>query len=63
VAGDVLAYVNERAPPVLIRLTRKFALCLNGLDLSGIKVGDIVSLPERDALMLILEGWAEPAEA
>jgi len=48
---------------VLIRLTRKFALCLNGLDLSGIKVGDIVSLPERDALMLILEGWAEPAEA
>jgi len=44
---------------VLIRLTRKFALRLNGLDLSGIKVGDIVFLQEPDAVMLIREGWAE----
>jgi hypothetical protein len=48
---------------VRIRLTRKFALCLNGLDLSGIKVGDIVFLPELDAVMLIREGWAERVDA
>jgi hypothetical protein len=36
---------------------------LNGLDLSAVKVGDVFFLPARDALMLILEGWAEPVEA
>ena len=46
-----------------IRLTRKLAIRLNGLDLSGIKVGDIVFLPEPDATMLIREGWAEPVDA
>ena len=46
-----------------IRLTRKFAPFLNGLDLSRINVGDIVFLPERDAVMLIREGWAERVEA
>ena len=46
-----------------IRLTRKFATFLNGLDLSRINVGDIVFLPERDAVMLIREGWAERVEA
>lgn len=62
-AGVVLAYAIERAPPVRIRLTRKFATRLNGIDLSEIKVGDIVFLPEPHAVMLILEGWAEPADA
>ena len=62
-AGDVLAYVIKRAPPVRIRLTRKFAAFLNGLDLSRINVGDVVVLPERDAVMLIREGWAERVEA
>ena len=46
-----------------IRLARKFAAFLNGLDLSRINVGDIVVLPERDAWMLILEGWAERVDA
>ena len=62
-AGGVFAYANERAPPVRIRLTRKFAACLNGLDLSRINVGDIVLLAERDAVMLIREGWAERVDA
>ena len=46
-----------------IRLTRKFAAFLNGLDLSRLNVGDVVVLPERDAVMLIREGWAERVEA
>jgi hypothetical protein len=48
---------------VRIRLTRKFAAFLNGLDLSRLNVGDVVVLPERDAVMLIREGWAERVEA
>ena len=44
---------------VRIRLTRKLASQLNGVDLSLFKVGDVVRLPERDAMMLVLEGWAE----
>jgi hypothetical protein len=46
-----------------IRLTRKLASWLNGIDLTHLKVGDVVYLPERAAMMLILEGWAEPVEA
>jgi len=46
-----------------IRLTRKLALRLNGLDLSSINVGDVVFLPEPDAAMLLREGWAERVES
>ena len=42
-----------------IRLTRKFAVCLNGLDLSRVEVGDVLVLSLEDASMLIREGWAE----
>ncbi len=60
--GGVFAY-SIAGLPVRIRLTRKLAAFLNGLDLSRINVGDIVFLPERDAVMLIREGWAERVEA
>ena len=42
-----------------IRLIRKLALCLNGIDVSDLRVGDEVDLPERSARLLVLEGWAE----
>jgi hypothetical protein len=45
-----------------IRLTRKFALTLNGVDLSKIAVGEEIDLPERSANILIAEGWAEPLQ-
>jgi hypothetical protein len=45
-----------------IRLTRKFALCLNRVDISKLNVGDEVDLPDRSAILLLLEGWAEPIE-
>ena len=42
-----------------VRITRKLADHLNGLDLSRVRVGDVLELSERDAAMLIREGWAE----
>ena len=43
-----------------IRLTKKFAAILNGVDVSTLRVGDVVALPDRLARMMIAEGWAEP---
>lgn len=43
-----------------IRLTRKLASVLNGIDLSNVHVGDIIFVPDSVAAMLIAEGWAEP---
>jgi hypothetical protein len=45
-----------------IRLTRKLALCLNGVDVSKLQVGDEVDLPERSASLLLADGWAERIE-
>jgi len=42
-----------------IRLTRKLANALNGVDLRSMAVGDVVDLPEVLAAMLVDEGWAE----
>lgn len=46
--------------PVYIRLTRKLAGVINGCDLRPYKVGQILDLEDRVALMLLAEGWAEP---
>lgn len=43
-----------------VRLTRKFAEEIDGVDLSRSQVGDRLDLPARDARMLIAEGWAMP---
>jgi hypothetical protein len=47
-----------RALPT-IRLTRKFTECLNGVDLSAYRVGDVIEVPEAQAHVLIAEGCAE----
>jgi hypothetical protein len=44
-----------------VRLTRKFAEVLNGLDLSTFRVGDVMELSTPMGTMLLDEGWAEPA--
>jgi hypothetical protein len=40
-------------------LTRKLTECLDGVDLSKYRVGDILDLSERDARLLLAEGCAE----
>ena len=42
-----------------IKLTRKLALHMNGVDVSRLKVGDVIDLPHEQALMMVECGWAE----
>lgn len=46
-----------------IRLTRKFAELIDGIDLSRRRVGDVIDIPIHDARMLIAEGWAVPDDS
>ena len=46
---------------IRIRLTRKLALRMNGVDVSQLKVGDLMELPKESADMMIENGWAERA--
>src|SRR3954463_3834905 len=52
------ACLRLRHPAMRIRLTRRLAEHLNGVDLSRRAVGDLFDLPPHDAEMLIAEGWA-----
>jgi hypothetical protein len=46
-----------------VRLTRKFADLINGIDLSKAHTGETLDLSARDAEILMAEGWAEFAGA
>jgi hypothetical protein len=41
-----------------VRLTRKLAECVDGVDLSEHREGDVLTLSAREAELLIAEGWA-----
>jgi hypothetical protein len=45
---------------IRIRLIRKLAAVLNGIDVSRLSVGDVIELPDSAARMMIAERWAEP---
>ena len=47
---------------IRVRLTRKFAQILNGIDLSRTKAGEEIELTRREADLLIAEGWASPLD-
>jgi len=44
---------------VRVRLTRKLAEALNGLDLRPFAIGEVIDLADPLAQMLIAERWAE----
>jgi hypothetical protein len=44
-----------------VRLTRKLADFINGIDLTGRRVGEIIDIPVREAEILLAEEWASPA--
>jgi hypothetical protein len=43
-----------------VRLTRKLADFVDGVDVSDRRVGDLFELPTVEAHLLIAEGWAQP---
>jgi len=43
-----------------VRLTKRLANMIDGIDLDGHVPGDVLTLPERDAQMLVAERWAIP---
>ncbi len=42
-----------------IRLTKRFAERIDGVDLSGVRTGDVLDVPPKEARILINEGWAD----
>jgi len=40
-----------------VRLTRKLAERIDGIDLSNHEVGEVIDLPDRKARTLVAEGW------
>jgi hypothetical protein len=47
---------------VRVRLTRKLAPIINGIDLSHTKLGEEIELAANEAALLIAEGWAAAVE-
>jgi hypothetical protein len=45
-----------------VKLTRKLADYLDGIDVSAYSVGDVLDLSPTEARLLSAEGWAEHCE-
>jgi hypothetical protein len=54
---------DRRVTVTRVRLTRKFAAAIDGIDLSRHRVGDLIDLPQHDAELLLAEGWASLADS
>jgi len=58
--GVYCAEMVVQVVPTKVRLTRKLAEVVNGIDLSAVEPGDEMELSTREAAILIAEGWATP---
>jgi hypothetical protein len=56
---SVVDEASDKATPV--RLTRKYAEMIDGVDLKEANVGDELDLTPHEANVLVAEGWAERA--
>ena len=57
------SYTGTRSDEVVsVRLLRKYAEIIDGVNLEHAVVGDLLDLPPRDANILIAEGWAVRAD-
>ena len=55
--------VTQTPDVMKIRLTKRFAQMINGVDLTRVRAGDVLDLSPRDAGILLAEGWALPVES
>ena len=46
-----------------VRLVRKLADCLDGIDVTDYEVGDLLDLSPAEAILLVAEGWAAPEDS
>jgi hypothetical protein len=58
-----VVWFTPRVTKMLVRLTKKLAEIVNGLDLSHCAEGDVLHMPDRHAAMLMAEGWAVAVES
>ena len=56
------ASMVQVSPEMRVRLTRKLAERIDGVDLSTHRVGDVFDLPESEAQLLIAEKWGTAGE-
>ena len=62
ISYTVAAKWAERVRVAKVRLIKKFAAVMDGVDLSRANAGDEIELSSRDAQVLIAEGWAVPVK-
>jgi hypothetical protein len=62
VHAEGTARSQPKTDEVCVRLTRKFADMIDGVNLQHASVGDHLELSKREADMLIAEGWAERSD-
>jgi hypothetical protein len=46
---------------MVVKLIRKFADSIDGVDLSNHRAGDVIRVSKQDGNLLLAEGWAVPA--
>lgn len=56
----VAAFPGRCKVAMFVRLTRKLAEVVNGIDISAYAEGDVIDVSSADAQLLIAERWAEP---
>ena len=61
IARERRSFASTPAEVVPVRLTRKYADEVDGVSLAGRNVGDRLPLEQRDAELLMAEGWADAA--
>jgi hypothetical protein len=54
----VISSQSAQTPTMQVRIIRKFANFINGVDLSRVQVGEVITVPVRVGQMLIAEVWA-----
>ena len=58
VRAGIRENVAGAGPVMRVRLTRRLAEFIDGVDLSNRRVGDVFELPEPAGRLLLAEGWA-----
>ena len=61
-ASDDINQYDDGNTKLKVRLVRKYARAINGVDLSPYAVGDVLDLTISQANLLMAEGWAVAAD-